>query len=59
MKSVEKSLSLNLAIKSHYRILVSRSKTRPKAQLYAFNLRDIIPQFSLPLQPGDAEPIVD
>ena len=50
---------LNLAIASHYRILVSRSETRPKAQLYAFNLRDIIPQFSLPLQPGDAEPILD
>lgn len=50
---------LNLAFRSHYRILVSRSETRPKAQLYAFNLRDTIPQFSLPLQVGDPELIVD
>jgi hypothetical protein len=50
---------LNVAISSHYRILVSRSETRPRALLYAFNLQNRIPQFSLPLQPGDAEPILD
>ena len=44
---------------SHYRILVSRSNTRPKADLYAFNLPDIIPAFRLPLRPGDVEPEVD
>jgi Protein of unknown function (DUF4058) len=44
---------------SHYRILVSRSKTRPRADLYAFNLPDAIPAFPLPLRPGDAEPEID
>jgi len=44
---------------SHYRILVSRSNTRPTADLYAFNLPDAIPSFRLPLRPGDVEPEVD
>jgi hypothetical protein len=44
---------------SHYRILVSRADRRPRADLYAFNLRDLIPPFSLPLRPGDEEPLVD
>jgi Protein of unknown function (DUF4058) len=46
-------------IESYYRILVSRSETRPKAALYAFNLRDRIPKFPLPLQPEDTEPLLD
>lgn len=50
---------LNPAIQSHYRILVSRSNTRPKAQLYAFNLPNRIPEFPLPLRSEDAEPLVD
>lgn len=37
-------------IKSDYRILVSRSNRRPLADLYAFNLRDPIPSFPLPLR---------
>ncbi len=37
---------------SDYRILVSRSDRRPSAQLYAFNLRQPIPTFPLPLNPG-------
>jgi hypothetical protein len=44
---------------SHYRILVSRSETRPAADLYPFNLTDDIPRFALPLQENDDEPIVD
>lgn len=47
------------SIQSDYRILVSRGERRPRAQLYAFNLRQPIPQFPLPLLPGDPEPIVD
>jgi hypothetical protein len=43
---------------SHYRILVSRADRRPRADLYAFNLRDLIPPFSFPLRPGDEEPMV-
>lgn len=47
------------AIASDYRILVSRANLRPTAELYPFNLRDAIPQFLLPLQANDSEPIVD
>jgi hypothetical protein len=44
---------------THYRILVSRGDRRPQADLYAFNLRDPIPSFPLPLKSGDREPFVD
>ena len=46
-------------IKSDYRILVSRSESRPKAELYPFGLSEKIPAFLLPLRRGDTEPIVD
>ncbi len=46
-------------VQSDYRILVSRGSQRPRAQLYAFHLRQPIPPFHLPLLPGDAEPLVD
>ncbi|WP_414562966.1 MULTISPECIES: DUF4058 family protein [unclassified Anabaena] len=46
-------------IESHYRILVCRGNTRPYADLYAFNLQDVIPTFSLPLRVGDSEPVID
>ena len=46
-------------IQSNYRILVSRGDRRPLADLYAFNLQDIIPSFPLLLLSGDVEPIVD
>lgn len=42
-----------------YRILVSRTKRRPQADLYLFNLPDPIPSFPLPLRPGDNEPTVE
>lgn len=38
-----------------YRILISRANRRPRAQLYAFSVREEIPPFLVPLQPGDAE----
>jgi Protein of unknown function (DUF4058) len=47
------------AISSDYRILVSRANLRPEAELYPFNLREQIPQFLLPLQSGDEEPVVN
>jgi hypothetical protein len=46
-------------IPSHYRLLVSRANLRPEAELYPFNMRESIPQFLLPLQPPDQEPIVN
>jgi Protein of unknown function (DUF4058) len=39
-------------IKSDYRIVVSCSDHRPQAQLYAFNLRQEIPQIPIPLTAG-------
>jgi hypothetical protein len=44
---------------SDYRVLVSRSSQRPQAQLYAFNLRQPIPGFNLPLKPAEADLPVD
>jgi len=46
-------------IQSDYRILISRANRRPTASLYAFNLRDAIPSFLLPLQSGESEPLVE
>lgn len=53
--------TLGVDWQSGYRILVSRSKARPTADLYLFNLDlfnlvDPIPSFRLPLQKGDEEP---
>ncbi|MEL7144010.1 MAG: DUF4058 family protein [Cyanobacteria bacterium J06631_9] len=45
-------------VQSHYRILVSRSEHRPRAELYAFNLNDEIPQFQIPLKAEDTEPVI-
>jgi Protein of unknown function (DUF4058) len=46
-------------ISNQYRILVSRGDCRPNADLYAFNLQDIIPAFPLPLRAEDTEPVID
>ncbi len=43
----------------NYRILSSRSQLRPKAELYGFNLRDLIPCFALPLRKQELEPTID
>jgi Protein of unknown function (DUF4058) len=47
--------------RSDYQILVSRADERPSAERYAFNLRDEMPKFLLPLDTSDSavEPIVD
>jgi len=46
-------------IASNYRILVCRGNQRPYGDLYAFNLPNVIPSFSLPLRSGDTEPVLD
>ena len=46
-------------IQGSYRILVSRSALRPRADLYIFNLQDLIPAFPLPLRGEEKEPIID
>ena len=50
---------VNNKIQSHYRILIYRGDTRPIADLYAFNLQNVIPSFSLPLRDGDREPVIN
>ncbi|CAN5574544.1 DUF4058 family protein [soil metagenome] len=42
-----------------YQILVSRADERPSAERYAFDLRDRLPKFLLPLDTEDPEPAVD
>ena len=42
-----------------YRIVVSRSSSRPAADLYGFSVREAIPDFPLPLKPDDVELRVD
>jgi len=46
-------------VQSNYRILVSRGYTRPKADLYAFNLPDPIPTVPIPLGLEDDEPLLN
>ena len=41
-----------------YRILVSRSQHRPRADMYLFGVRDPIPTLPIPLRPGEAEPFL-
>lgn len=41
-----------------YRLVVSRAGRRPSADVYAFTLRDPIPDFPLPLLKGDPELLV-
>lgn len=43
---------------SPYRILISRSQQRPKADLYGITLQQPLPSFPIPLKPDEAEPIV-
>jgi hypothetical protein len=39
-----------------YRIIISRSQHRPRADIYLFGVRDLIPAFPIPLRPGETEP---
>ena len=41
-----------------YRLLVSRALQRPRADLFVFGIQHAIPDFRLPLQTGDDEPVV-
>lgn len=59
LREGEPPLLAGSEISGDYRILVSRSTTRPIADLYPFNLPDQIPLFPIPLQADDPEPIVD
>lgn len=43
---------------TEYRVLVSRSWRRPKAQLWAFGMREPLPEISIPLAEDEHEPRV-
>ncbi len=49
---------MKVAAQGDYRILVSRSQSRPQADVYLFNVLDPIPDFPIPLRPGEQEPIL-
>lgn len=55
----QKSMPVGIESKTDYRILVSRSQTRPQAELYGFNVQTAIPTFLLPLQSGESEPLIN
>lgn len=44
---------------SDYRVLVSRAESRPEAQVWAFNLRDVIPTIPVPLSEPDSDVWLD
>ena len=46
-------------LETDYRILVSRRKQRPMADLYPFNIQNSIPSFPVPLRIEHAEPLVN
>jgi len=50
---------LNNNIESDYRVLISKQERRPYADLYAFNLRNQLPSFPIPLRGKDAEAVID
>ncbi|NJM44719.1 MAG: DUF4058 family protein [Alkalinema sp. RU_4_3] len=52
-------MAMQGAAGSDYRIIVSRSEQRPKAQLYGFTLQEAIPSFPLPLKSASEQVIVD
>jgi hypothetical protein len=58
LRSGEPMTVLGANADTHYRILISPGWARPRAQLYAFNVRQPIPTFPLPLLRQDEQPLV-
>lgn len=44
---------------NHYRMVVSRKNERPRADIYLFSVRDVIPAIPVPLMRDDEEPRLD
>ncbi len=44
--------------RTQYRVLVSRALRRPNGQLFAFSVRQSIPDIPIPLRPGEDEPLL-
>jgi hypothetical protein len=55
---VGEPFSMKVSGESDYRIVVSRSQHRPRADVYLFGVRDPIPDFPIPLRPDESEPIL-
>jgi hypothetical protein len=55
IRSGEKMPILTNIPETDYRILVVRNDQLPSAQLYGFDLRDTIPDFTIPLQSNETE----
>ncbi len=51
-----KSLPMGIMQTNDYRIMVSRGSKRPWVDVYLFSIRDAIPDFPIPLRPGESEP---
>jgi hypothetical protein len=49
---------LGVSAATCYRILVSRSHQRPRADLFGIALQQPLPSFPIPLKPNDREPLV-
>ncbi len=49
---------MKIDAQNDYRIVVSRSKHRPRADVYLFSIRQTIPDIPIPLRPGEEEPVV-
>jgi hypothetical protein len=59
LRAGEPMMVVGRTVQSDYHILVSRGAERPRARLFAFNVRQPIPNFHIPLLPGDEEPLLD
>lgn len=53
------SMPMHPVPSSHYRILVSRGWDRPEAQLYPFNVNELIPEIPIPLREDEPEAVLD
>lgn len=53
---VGKPLPMAVTGQDDYRIVVSRSQQRPQADIYLFGIRNLIPDFPIPLRTGETEP---
>ena len=42
--------------RSDYRIMISRAPDRPRADIFLFSIRDVIPDISIPLRSNEPEP---
>jgi hypothetical protein len=54
-----KPMPIRQPVKSDYRILISPGKSRPRARLLAFGVRQPIPAIPIPLLPKGPEPTLD